>query len=294
MILYIAGCSTNTPEAVEPSLNIPVYGKQSSFEIATWNIEHFPKHNKTLELVKAIIETTDVDLIAIQEIESVDAFNYLVSELEEWKGYYSSDSYYNGTYQKTGLLYKSDFISVSSVRNIFTDDTTDAFPRPPLAAYVQVKDYDSTKYDFNIIVLHLKASGFGEEADNVRRRKEACQKLETYISDEINAGADADFIVLGDWNDELTDTGSDNVFTPFLEKPELYTFLTYNLPDVSYPGYNSLIDQILITNDSEPEFDAGDVEVLKLDDDILFYDSYVSDHRPVVARFKGFKLNLVP
>jgi len=291
-ILLFACCSTNVPEPEPFVIDIPAYGRENTFEIGTWNIENFPENTKTLDLVKEIITDIDIDLIAVQEIASISAFNQLLAALPGWQGNLSSDTYWNGTYQKTGLLYKSAFISVSSLRNIFTGDTSDAFPRPPLSAFVEVKDADTTKYSFNIIVLHLKASGYGDEQDNIRRRREACLKLESYISEEIQSGADADFIVLGDWNDELDDNGNDNVFLPFLNQSNLYLFLTLGVNDVSYPSYNSLIDHILITADSFAEYNSGELDILKLDNEIYGYDQDVSDHRPVVARFKGFSLNL--
>ena len=291
-ILFFVYCSTNVPEPEPVVIDIPAYGHETTFELATWNVENFPKNNKTLDLVKVIINDIDIDLIAVQEIASVSVFNQLLDSLPGWKGDLSSDKYRDGSYQKTGILYKSEFISVSSLKNIFADDTSDAFPRPPLSAFVEVKDLDSTKYSFNIIILHLKASGFGDEQDNIRRRKEACIKLESYISQEIQSGADADFIVLGDWNDELDDDVNDNVFLPFLNQSNLYSFLTLGVTDASYPSYNSLIDHILITKDSFKEYNGGEIKVLKLDKDIYSYDQDISDHRPVAARFNGFLLNL--
>jgi len=135
---------------------------------------------------------------------------------------------------------------------------------------------------------------FGSAAAEVGEddRREACSKLEAYISSEIQAGADPDFIVLGDWNDELHDAPADNVFLPFLNRDTLYSFLTYNLNEASYPSYNSLIDNILISADSFTEYDGGDVSVLKLDEEIPGYSSDVSDHRPVAARFAGFSMHI--
>jgi len=287
---FLISCSNNVPGPKEETFDIPAYGKDDAFEIATWNIQYFPKLNKTLNLVKGIIKDIDVDMVAVQEIASVSDFNKLLSDMPGWDGELSSDTYSNGTYQKTGILYKSEFISVSSVRNIFNDDG-DAFPRPPFAAYVEIKDNDTTRYDFNIIVLHLKASGFGDELENIRRRRDACQKLESYISQEIDGGADPDFIILGDWNDELTDV-TDNVFLPFLDQDSLYAFVTQNLHEASYPSYNSLIDHILISADSFEEFNFGDVSALKIEEDMPDYAKDVSDHRPVVVRFNGITINV--
>ncbi|MCD6375053.1 MAG: endonuclease/exonuclease/phosphatase family protein [Caldisericaceae bacterium] len=269
-------------------------GQADRLEIATWNIENFPKAgNQTINDVAQIIKDLDIDLIGVQEIASVRSFNELLNQLDGWQGVLSNDTYGNGNYQKTAILYKTDFISISAVKNIFENDGY-AFPRPPLEAYVQIKDLEGVKFDFNMIVLHLKASGGSE---NEARRKEAIKDLTQYIKSEIAQGADPDFVVLGDWNDALTDTGSTNVFLPMLNDPQTFMFLTAKLTNqFSYISntFKSLIDHIMITADAQTEYGQGECKVLYLDRQYLSYPNNVSDHRPVMACFKGFRLKLNP
>lgn len=293
--LLIVSCSRRITDVLPTDDEDRIYqqiGTDNSFELATWNIENFPKSgSSTIENVKTIIRQIDVDLIAVQEITSIASFNQMVNDLDGWRGVLSSDTYSSGNYQKTGILYKSTFISVSNIRNIFEDDGY-SFPRPPLAAFVEIKDMRGTPFDFNIIVLHLKASG-GET--NEARRRSACEKLQNYIAQELTAGADPDFIVMGDWNDELDDPAAVNSFNSFLNLPDLYSFLTSAvLGKASYIStrYNSLIDHILITRDVKAEFGTGQTQVLYLDNEFNQYPSTVSDHRPVAARFAGFTLQL--
>ena len=269
-------------------------GQADRLEIATWNIENFPKAgNQTINDVAQIIKDLDIDLIGVQEIASVRSFNELLNQLDGWQGVLSNDTYGNGNYQKTAILYKTDFISISAVKNIFENDGY-AFPRPPLEAYVQIKDLEGVKFDFNMIVLHLKASGGSE---NEARRKEAIKDLTQYIKSEIAQGVDPDFVVLGDWNDALTDTGSTNVFLPMLNDPQTFMFLTAKLTNqFSYISntFKSLIDHIMITADAQTEYGQGECKVLYLDRQYLSYPNNVSDHRPVMACFKGFRLKLNP
>lgn len=269
-------------------------GQADRLEIATWNIENFPKAgNQTINDVAQIIKDLDIDLIGVQEIASVRSFNELLNQLDGWQGVLSNDTYGNGNYQKTAILYKTDFISISAVKNIFENDGY-AFPRPPLEAYVQIKDLEGVKFDFNMIVLHLKASGGSE---NEARRKEAIKDLTQYIKSEIAQGVDPDFVVLGDWNDALTDTGSTNVFLPMLNDPQTFMFLTEKLTNqFSYISntFKSLIDHIMITADAQTEYGQGECKVLYLDRQYLSYPNNVSDHRPVMACFKGFRLKLNP
>ncbi len=266
-------------------------GDSTSFEMATWNLAFFPQQGMaTINATKDIIRGLGVDMYGVEEIADIDAFNQLVDSLDGWKGILSDDTYSDGSYQKTGLLYNARFITVSGAHSIFTNDSY-AFPRPPLQAYVEVKDAEGLKYNFNAIVLHLKARG---GADNEARRKAACDKLEAYIREQIANGADADFVVLGDWNDQVSDPQDTNVFNAFLSKTDQYRFLTQGLTESSYISttYASLIDHIMITSDSEGEYDGGVTEVRYLDNDIPNFRSVVSDHRPVISYFRGFKIIL--
>ena len=72
-----------------------------------------------IDIRDTIIKDLDIDLIGVQEIASVRSFNELLNQLDGWQGVLSNDTYGNGNYQKTAILYKTDFISISAVKNIF-------------------------------------------------------------------------------------------------------------------------------------------------------------------------------
>jgi len=287
LIIILLGirCGDRRQTSVEPTP--PSYvtprGQESTFELVTWNLEYFPQTSNTVEEVARIVEALDVDLFAIQEINDTTAFRNLLSRLPEYDGRFSDDIYSWG-YLKTGLLYKRSLISVSQVRQIFEDDWY-AFTRPPLFAHVAAQ-VAGERFDFNLIVLHLKA---GSDADDQDRRFEAVQSLKAYLDDQIAAGEEKDYIVAGDWNDELDDPSGSNVFMAFLEDLENYRFLTASLAGkqqaASYPRYGSLIDHILISQDAFSEYGAGYTETLRLDEEVDGYDITISDHRPVMAVF---------
>ena len=93
-------------------------------------------------------------------------------------------------------------------------------------------------------------------------------------------------VVEGDYNDELTDPPSDNVFNVFLDKPQSYTFLTQPAAldnDYTFVPFQSMIDHVLITNDMLDDYGAGFTNILPFDVSIEDYDQ-VSDHRPVFVR----------
>jgi len=278
------------------SVLVQTIGATNRFEVATWNIENFPKQGKsTIDAVSTIIKNLDLDLIAVQEIANITAFDSLLSTLPSWSGKLTDHVYNSNEYQKTGFLFKTNFISLSNVKSLDINEYTaygSAFPRPPLAGFVQIIDNSDVKFDFNIIVLHMKAYG---GLDNEARRRRACELLKNYIDEEIASGSDPDFIILGDWNDSLDDISSENVFNPFLDDTDNYSFLTHNLTNqYSYISdrYKSFIDHILITQDTKSEYGEGKTKVLYLDDQYSAYPSTVSDHRPVVSKFSGFNLEL--
>jgi endonuclease/exonuclease/phosphatase family metal-dependent hydrolase len=283
----------NIPSETNSDFEVSKFGTENHFELATWNIENFPKEGEaTVSALKNVIEQLDVDFIAVQEISNVADFRALLSQLPEWNGGYSSDVYSSGSYQKTGYLYKRSMISISDVHNIFNNDPY-AFPRPPLMLFAAIKDKSGTPFDFNLIILHLKAMG---GAENEARRRAAADKLKDFIDSEIAAGADSDFVVLGDWNDHLNDDREHNIFRRIIDDSVHYQFLTqsldgqYSYISTRYP--KSLIDHILITADTRAEYGKGLTKVLYLDEEYEDYKAYISDHRPVVVRFNGFYIDL--
>jgi exonuclease III len=288
------GCNqrvNNPEETVVPDsqrINIPAFGTDSSLEVVSWNIENYPKLNEqTVFNVAEIIKDLDADIYGMQEIADTVSFQQLLGLLPNYAGTFSSDVYSSGSYQKTAVLYKKDIVQISDMKMLFTEDGY-SFPRPPLQIYVTAS-LNQKVFDFTLITLHLKAFGGSE---NEARRRSACEKLKNYLDVEIANGLDKDFMVIGDWNDNLKDPLSQNVFQVFLNDSLNYTFLTSGLADdpvnnATYiGGYQSVIDHILISQDVIPDYANGKTEVLKID---LFFSAYlneVSDHRPVAALFR--------
>lgn len=281
-----AGCDGETVldekhEVIIDNIQVSQYGSEESFDIATWNIEHFPKsRNYTIPYLTQIIRDIDIDLIAIQEIDERTSFLSLIDSLDGYQGYVSLLPDYG---LRLGIIYKSDIIAISDPEQIFTDDDW-AFPRPPLVTFVTVKKENNTVFDFILIILHLKAFA---DPECEERRREACEKLKNYIDTYLLTGAEKDILILGDFNDELDDPPHDNVFQVFLDDSLNYEFLT--LPIADEPTYisnfGSSIDHLLITNDARNEYDGGLTRVLKIDEEFSHYVDYISDHRPVLARF---------
>lgn len=273
------------------------FGTDQTFEIVTWNIEHFPKNlSVTVEYAAQIIRGLSAEIYALQEIESNSYFEDLIETLNNndnentWSSYRATSASY---YVNLAYIYKTNIIQISDIYEIYASyDYSREFPRRPLMMEMQ---WNGT--DVYVINNHLKAMGdgyldLGDEWDEETRRYDACNLLDEYISQNL---PDENVIVLGDMNDELTDSPSNNVFISFLT--DEYNFADMEIAEGSsvywsYPSWPSHLDHILITNELFDEFILEDSDIQTLSIDVFLdggwseYDSNISDHRPV-----GLKLH---
>lgn len=268
----------NPPPGNNPPEN-PVSGKYSSclsvlsdvtLDVATWNIEQFPKSPSTIAMMTDIIKTMNADIIAVQEINSLNSFNQLVASLDGWSG----RLYLNGSLGQ-GFLYKnSEITSLSELTLLFAGDTY-AFPRPLV---VTTAKHISGK-EITLVNVHLKCCDDGE-----LRRKDASVKLKSYLDNNMASKA---VVVLGDYNDEIAESASTNVFQNFINDANNYRFADMDLAKAgpaywSYPSWPSHIDHILVTN--ELFADIYSVKTLSLGNCEGSYSDVVSDHLPVMIR----------
>ena len=287
IIFFSFACSRRNSDPVsvtDEQRLVKQYGSGTTFDIATWNLRQFPAQGRTsVSYVAQLIRDTDIDMFGLQEINSSSYFYSLLDSLPEYTGYLSE---LPADQLKLAIIYKKDMISASTPVQIFTNDWY-AFPRPPLVTYVEVHKQDQIVFNFTLIVNHLKAMG---DVTDIERRKDACNKLKNYIDTEIITSGDQDCILLGDLNDSIDDPVAQNVFTVFLEDSLNYKFLTGPIVNqASYIGsFNSLIDHLLITENTWQEYQGGETSVLYLEKEFSLYTNYISDHRPVLARFPVF------
>ncbi|MBT5419479.1 MAG: hypothetical protein HOK80_01205 [Candidatus Cloacimonetes bacterium] len=269
---------------VKPGFQSLNFSTESTLEVVTWNIEHFPKDlATTVEYAADIMRGVNADIYALQEIESSSYFEDIIEILNNndpiniWEGHRASSASYS---VNLAYIYKSNLIQVNSIYEIYTDDWY-AFPRDPL-----VMEFAYSGNDIVLINNHLKAGG---GADNEARRLDACQKLDIYISDNF---PDNEVILLGDLNDDITESERLNVFWSFINEPMEYSFSDMEIAEGSsvywsYPSWPSHLDHILITNELFDEFilEDSDVQTLCVDDILdggwSEFDDRVSDHRPV-------------
>ncbi len=225
-----------------------------------------------------MLDELSPDVVGVQEINDREAFDELAGALPGYAAIVADDP---DADSQVGMLYREDRVSVGEVETLFPKDGY-AFPRGPLKAHVALLD---GSFDFDFLVLHLKAMSDG--ASEARRRA-ACKALDRWVTEGVAGGADPDVVLAGDFNDELTDEGKDNVFRVFLDKPSEYRFLTEPVAgagDYSYIPWASLIDHVLVTTPVLEAYGDGTTEALHLDSSLPGYLKKVSDHRPILTRF---------
>lgn len=109
-ISLLISCGDNkvTEPTPELSLDDLFFGTDSTLEVVTWNVEHFPKAgDKTLTYLKEVIQQIEVDIIALQEIQSADDFVQLEHDLPNYSGFRANTAYYD---INLAYLYKTESV----------------------------------------------------------------------------------------------------------------------------------------------------------------------------------------
>ena len=116
--------------------------------------------------------------------------------------------------------------------------------------------------------------------------------LYDYLELEFERG-NKNFIVLGDWNDDLKDKPNEHCFDLFFNNKEFYFVnqpIINDLNQASYPKepYFSFLDHILVTKSFINSNSISNVFTIPIDsymNGYHIYESYISDHKPVLLSF---------
>ena len=264
------------------------FGDDNSLDIATWNIEWFPKNDEvTIEYVSEIIQQLDLDIIAIQEVDDTILFDQMLNTLQAYTGYYES-SWFAGL----AFIYKTETVEINDIYEIYTTSPYwNAFPRSPM-----VMDIDFMGENYLIINNHFKCCGdgiidFDDTSDEENRRYKAINLIKEYIDNNLE---NKRVIVVGDLNDNIAEAPINNVFQEVLNDSNNYLFADLeiaqgNSSEWSYPTWPSHLDHILITNELFQVLNSFEVQTIKVDEYLYGgwneYDQNISDHRPVAIKF---------
>jgi len=267
------------------------FGTDTTFEVISWNIEWFPKNGTTTaNYVETILTNLQADVYALQEIDDTTLLKSVVANINGYECHFES-SYYGGL----AYVYNTNTVSINNKYEIYTSQPYwNAFPRSP-----QVLELTFEGEDYVIINNHFKCCGDGtlntnDPNDEEMRRMTAVTLLKQYIDSLFT---NERVIVVGDLNDELTDSPTNNVFQSFIDDTVNYMFTDMlisqgNSANWSYPTWPSHLDHILITNELFADFSESNSEIrcIRIDDYMNSwnqYDNNISDHRPV-----GIKLEV--
>jgi len=265
------------------------FGTDSTLDVVTWNIEHFPKNGETtINFTAELMLAIDADVFAIQEVTSEADLQTLVAQMEGWDYAYAFNQYAALAY-----VYNTDSISEVNFFEIYTNKSRE-FPRSPF-----VMEFTFRAQQFVIINNHLKCCGdqyldMNDDWDEEKRRFDACVLLDNYV--ETNY-PDSKVIITGDLNDILSDDFSDNVFEIFIANDNDYLVTDMDIAygeesDWSYPSWPSHLDHLIISNELIDEYNTTESTTQTIKPDEYFeggfseYDNKVTDHRPVGIRIK--------
>ena len=267
------------------------FGDDNSLDVATWNIEWFPKNDQTtVDYVSDIINHLNMDILAIQEVDDTVMFEMMLEDLQDYSGYYES-----GWFAGLAYIYKVQSIEINDIYEIYTTSPFwNAFPRSPM-----VMDFNFRGDNYFIINNHFKCCGdgvleLGDSSDEENRRYTAINLLKEYIDDNLY---DENVIVLGDLNDDIAEELTHNIFQDILNDTENYYFADIDIamgPDTewSFPNWPSHLDHILLTDELFDGMNTMQTQTIKIDDYIdggwNEYDQNISDHRPVAIKIFNF------
>ena len=285
IILQLVSCLSLTAQGIEDLS----FGTETTLEIMTWNIEHFPKNGQTtINYLVDIIEALDVDILAIQEVDNVNYFEQMIDSLSSYDGYLESVWFAGLAY-----IYKPDIIQINNIYEIYTSsEYWNYFPRSPM-----VMDFNFRNERFIIINNHFKCCGDGVLDLNITNDEETRRYFASYLLKEYvdTYFLNENVIILGDLNDSLLDDPQNNVFQTILDDQDNYLFADLeiangNSSEWSFPTWPSHLDHILLTNELFFEFEntSSDIQTIKIEEYLpggwSEYDENISDHRPVAIK----------
>tara|TARA_B110000263_G_scaffold40646_1_gene32392 strand:+ start:5524 stop:7416 length:1893 start_codon:yes stop_codon:yes gene_type:complete len=258
--------------------DFPNINNVNGLDIITWNCEFFPANGDlTIDALSEAIIEMNPDIVAFQEIKKRGWFSKLMLYLPEYDYIISQQS----SFMDQAIIYKKNLFDLVSRKELFAENDYFFAGRPPLQCDLLFKDNNQ---ELSIINLHMKCCDSG-----LKRRKLAAKQLYDYVKNNLNESLSNQYIILGDWNDDLKDDTGEHCFDSFLNDSTMFfptLDITYDLRQASYPKepYVSFLDHILVSN-SLVNGKSYTVKTLPIDDymgSYAIYEEYISDHMPVL------------
>ncbi len=271
-----------------------IVGGRVGFEVGTFNLRFFTDLDKTtgawcegssnrsraeIEALAAFIDSLDLEVLALQEVESAEAIDLLLSSTEPGKyGYVISTQ--ADQCQRVAVMYQRTDVAVSFLADI---PLTLGNPglRDGLVVRVHVLE---SGHDFTLVTVHLKS---GSDERSTLTRHNQIRVLSKWIADYLaDPESDPDLILTGDFNETFLSKATS---FSLLSGPSDLRLLTQDAPCVTCtpPGaiYNDPIDHIIVSA-SMAEMYFGDTVFLNyFADATLAHRETFSDHCIVWSTF---------
>lgn len=229
-----------------------------------------------------IIRESDVDIMALQEIENREALKMIIKHLPNWKYIIEDDGYL----LNLAFIAKDDIqlekVGLYKPFKVLENRTRSGF----------IAKAKKGNFDFYLMNLHFKATSGYDNTPQKRKqsfllRQQQSDALDNWI-DSILQFSEQDLIILGDFNDNPKREWSQNLAS--LADNQNISFLTSDLESCKNPEKWDVIDHIVISNSAHKRYLMGSAGMFN------FYSSLpenkaeiISDHCPVTAVF-----NVVP
>jgi len=274
-----------------------------SLRFVAWNIEHLaetngegcrPRYDEDYKALRDYAESLDADIIALQEVESIDAVARVFPE-EDWSFVISqrppSDSYECWGNGNPSTQQKVAFAIRKGIKFDAKSDYQELGLGIEGLRHGVIIRLTGTPEPVDIMAVHLKSGCFVE--DFSISNSEACEifeqqvpVLDQWIESKINQNQK--FVVLGDFNHRISNTK--NTFwqqlTEMNNQPVVIKNSMANLAGC-HPRYPEPIDHILFGTLMNSFLEVGSERVHYFGDDIegIKEDEMLSDHCAVSVVF---------
>jgi endonuclease/exonuclease/phosphatase family metal-dependent hydrolase len=259
-----------------------------TLDVMTWNIEWFGSTSNgpsnvevQFQNVKRIIEETQMDIIAMQEIADENLFQRLINELDGYRGFISPRAF-SSQNQRIAFFFNTNTIDSIASANVATAGSWGQ--RNPLEFTFDFTPVGSSE-SRRIKATNLHAKAFSTLADYNTRVSDA-NILKQY-ADATNR--DNKLIILGDYNDDVTVATFEGRTSPYeiFNVDSRYNIVTRVLSLAGLTSFRdrSMIDHIMI---NEKLFDYHLDRAQDVFDPTPYVTNYLgttSDHFPVITRF---------
>jgi len=209
----------------------------------TWCEEHNPRTPQLVEELARFIDSLDIEVLALQEVENAQALELLLSFMPPGKyAYIVSPQTQPETCQRVAVLYQKDEVAVEFAGEIPLSLGQYGL-RNGLLVYGKVLP---DGFDFTLVVVHLKAY-FDPRSVSIREKQLLLlgEWIQSYLKDPKN---DQDLILAGDFNERfLTNTRAWSLLDP----DGLLYVVTKDAPDKRCRTWTDPIDHIVISQVQE-------------------------------------------